>query len=1004
MTFGNPPARPPRGPRAPRPPRGAGRRRPSPIALTVVVLALVVIAVLVLAQVWTEVLWFDQLGYSEVLWTQWLTRGALFVLGFLVMGGAVFASLAVGYRSRPVYAPSNQEQISLDSYREAIEPLRRVVLVAGPAVLGLFAGIAASQQWSTVQLWMHSTEVGRTDPQWHLDLSFYMFELPGLRFVVSFLMAVTVLAGIAGLATQYLYGGLRVGGSGATPRMTGAARVHLSVVAAVLMVLVAANYFLDRYSILTREGDKFEGASYTDVHAVIPSKSILAVIALLVAVMFVVTAVRGTWRIPAIGVGLMVVGAVVIGGIYPAVVQRFQVNPNQQDAEAPFIERNIEATLAAYDLEDVEIRDYPANVTAEPGALREDAETTASIRLLDPQVVSDSFRQLEQIRGFYSFPDTLSVDRYEIGGESRDTVIAVREVDLEGLDAQRRNWTNDVTVYTHGFGVVAAYGNTTTATGAPQFWEGGIPSTGEMGEYEPRIYFGQSSPTYSIVGAPEGSQWELDYPDDESGGAVNTSFPTSEVSAGPSIGSLWNKLLYSIKFGSEQILFSERVTPESQILYDRDPVERVQKVAPYLTLDGRVYPAVVDGRVKWIVDGYTTSDQYPYAAAQSLEDATTDSLTQSSATIEALQPQTVNYIRNSVKATVDAYDGSVTLYAWDSEDPVLQAWSKVFDTSLAPVSDISSELMNHIRYPEDLFKVQRTLLGTYHVTDPGQFFSGNDAWRTPNDPTAGDANVAQPPYYLTLEMPGQDAASFSLQSTYVPAGGNARDVLTGYVAVDAEAGSTAGKPAEGYGKIRLLELPRDSTVPGPNQMNNNFTSNPEVSQQLNLLRQGDSEVIQGNLLTLPVGGGLLYVQPVYVQAASGTQFPLLQRVLVAFGDDIGFASTLDEALDQVFGGDDGTEAGDAGNDIAPPPADGTGDTGDGGDTATPAPTPGPTDGATVDARTRLSQALDAANQAILDGQKALADGDFAAYGEAQDRLTQALEDAVAADDELNAGG
>jgi uncharacterized membrane protein (UPF0182 family) len=364
----------------------------------------------------------------------------------------------------------------------------------------------------------------------------------------------------------------------------------------------------------------------------------------------------------------------------------------------------------------------------------------------------------------------------------------------------------------------------------------------------------------------------------------------------------------------------------------------------------------------------------------------------------------VNYIRNSVKATVDAYDGSVTLYAWDAEDPVLQSWSKVFDTSLEPVSSISSELMNHIRYPEDLFKVQRTLLGTYHVTDPGQFFSGNDAWRTPNDPTAGDANVAQPPYYLTLEMPGQDAASFSLQSTFVPAGANARDVLTGYVAVDAEAGATAGKPAEGYGKIRLLELPRDSTVPGPNQMNNNFTSNPEVSQQLNLLRQGDSEVIQGNLLTLPVGGGLLYVQPVYVQAATGTQFPLLQRVLVAFGDQIGFASTLDEALDQVFGGDDGTEAGDAGNDLTPP------DTGDdtavpGDDTETPAPTPQPTDpGATVDAQTRLTQALEDMNQAILDGQQALADGDFAAYGEAQDRLSAALDAAVAADNELNAGG
>jgi uncharacterized membrane protein (UPF0182 family) len=969
------------------------------------VLAVVVLAVLILAQLWTEVMWFDQLGFSEVLWTQWLTRAALFVAAFLIMAGAVFASLAIGYRSRPVYAPSNQEQASLDAYREAVEPLRRVVLFAGPAVLGLFAGIAASQQWSTVQLWLNSTHVGEVDAQYGIDLSFYMFELPGMRFVVSFLMAVTVLAGIAGIATQYLYGGFRVGGSAGTPRVTKAARVQLSVTGAVLLVLVAANYWLDQYSILTQEGDRFAGASYTDVNAVIPSKQILAVVALLVAVMFVITAIRGTWKIPAIGVGVMVVGAVVIGGIYPAVVQRFQVNPNQQDAESEFIQRNIDATLAAYGLEDVETAPYDANVTAEPGALREYAETTASIRLLDPQEVSNSFRQLEQVRGFYSFPDTLSVDRYEIEGESRDTVIAVRELDLEGLDVQRRNWTNDTTVYTHGFGVVAAYGNTTTSTGAPEFWQGGIPSTGQMGEYEPRIYFGQSSPSYSIVGAPEGQEWELDYPDDESGGAVNTSFPTDEVSAGPAIGSMWNKLLYSIKFGSEQILFSDRVTSESQILYDRDPTDRVQKVAPYLTLDGRVYPAVVDGRVKWIVDGYTTSDQYPYSASQALEEATVDSLTLTSNTIEAQQPATVNYIRNSVKATVDAYDGSVTLYAWDAQDPVLQSWSKVFDTSLEPVSEISADLMSHIRYPEDLFKVQRTLLGTYHVTDPGQFFSGNDAWRTPNDPTAGDANVAQPPYYLTLEMPSQDSASFSLMSSYVPAGGNARDVLTGYLAVDAEAGSTAGEPAEGYGKIRLLELPRDSTVPGPNQMNNNFTSNPEVSNELNILGRGDSEVIRGNLLTLPVGGGLLYVQPVYVQASSGTQFPLLQRVLVAFGDEIGFASTLDEALDQVFGGDDGTAAGDAGNEIEPPDASqGEGD----GTEPEPSPSAEPTDGATApatpgDAATRLSTALDAANQAIQDGQAALADGDFAAYGRAQEALQQALNDAVAADQELNPG-
>ncbi len=967
-------------------------------------LAVLAVIVLILAQVWTEVLWYRQVGYLQVLQVEWITRGLLGVAGFLVMGAGVLSSLAIGYRTRPIYAPSNQEQASLDQYREAVEPLRRVVVWVAPIILGLFAGVAASQRWDTVQQWMHGPTVGEVDPQYGIDLSFYMFQLPGLRFIVSFLMAVVILSLIAAIVTHYLYGGVRIGGTSTMPRTTKAARVHLSVIAAVLMLLIAGNYWLDRFSILMRVGDKFEGASYTDVNAVIPAKAILAGVAILVALLFVATAVRGNWRLPAIGVGLMVVSAIAVGGIYPAIVQRFQVNPNQQDAEAQYIERNIQATLQAYDLEDVKIEPYDPNVIAEPGALREDAETTASIRLLDPQEVSPSFKQLEQIRGFYSFPETLSVDRYEINGESRDTVIAVRELDLAGLDAARRNWTNDTTVYTHGYGVVAAYGNTTGSRGAPAFWESGIPSTGEMGEYEPRIYFGQSSPDYSIVGAPEGQAWELDYPDDESNGAVNTAFPTDEVSAGPSLGNLWNQVLYAIKFRSEQILFSERVNSESQILYDRDPRERVAKVAPYLTLDGRVYPAVVDGRVKWIVDGYTTSDQYPYAASRSLEDATVDSLTQTSDTIQALQPATVNYIRNSVKATVDAYDGSIDLYAWDTEDPVLKAWDAIYPTSLKPISDISSELMSHIRYPEDLFKVQRTLLGQYHVTDAEQFFSGNDFWRTPNDPTAPTGtDVAQPPYYLTLQMPDQDSTAFSLMSTYIPTGGNARDVLTGYLAVDAEAGDEAGKPAEGYGQLRLLELPRDSTVPGPNQMNNNFTSNPDVSNELNILGRGDSQVVRGNLLTLPVGGGLLYVQPVYVQASSGTQFPLLQRVLVSFGDEIGFANTLDEALDQVFGGDDGVAAGDAGVDPDPDGTGGGDDTGDSdsetpGDDATA--TPPATD--TGDARTRLDSALQDANQAVQDGQAALADGDFAAYGEAQARLQTALEAAIAAETELDA--
>ncbi len=414
-------------------PAPAPRRRRGALLPTLIVLGVLVVVVLVLAQVWTEVLWFRQLGFGQVLLTEWGTRLILFVVGFALMAGAVGWSLSFGYRSRPVYAPSTQEQANLDQYREAIEPLRKLVMIVGPVVLGLFAGAAASQQWQTVQLWIHGGSVGQVDPQYGIDLGFYMFTLPGLRFIASFLMAVAVLAAIGAIATQYLYGGLRIGGQrGGAPRTTRAARVQLSVIAAVIMLLIAANYWLDRYSILTKsQSGKFSGAGFTDVHAVIPSKAILAGIAIFVAVMFIATAVRGNWRLPAIGVGLMIVAAIAVGGIYPAVVQKFQVQPNQQDAESEYISRNIDATLDAYDLNGVEKTDYPAKVTAEAGALRQDAETTASIRLLDPQVVSPSFKQLEQIRGFYDFPDSLAVDRYDINGESRDTVIAVRELDLD---------------------------------------------------------------------------------------------------------------------------------------------------------------------------------------------------------------------------------------------------------------------------------------------------------------------------------------------------------------------------------------------------------------------------------------------------------------------------------------------------------------------------------------------------------------------------------------------
>ncbi|MCY1228234.1 hypothetical protein D9M72_405350 [compost metagenome] len=413
-------------------------------------------------------------------------------------------------------------------------------------------------------------------------------------------------------------------------------------------------------------------------------------------------------------------------------------------------------------------------------------------------------------------------------------------------------------------------------------------------------------------------------------------------------------------------------------------------MAPYLTVDGNAYPAVVDGRVKWIVDGYTTSQYYPYSQQEQLSAATADSQTTAGRTV-ALPNSSVNYIRNSVKATVDAYDGSVTLYAWDDQDPVLKAWQNVFPTSLKPYSEMSGALMSHVRYPEDLFKVQRELLGRYHVTQPDNFYTNNDAWSVPNDPTVKE-EVKQPPFYMSLQMPDQDKPAFQLTSSFIPqvVNGTARNVLYGFLAADSDAGNQKGVKAESYGQLRLLQIPPEAQVPGPGQAQNKFNSDPTVSQALNLLRQGASAVLNGNLLTLPVGGGLLYVQPVYLRSTGETSYPTLQRVLVAFGDKIGFAPTLDEALNQLFGGQSGAKAGDfANNGQTPPPAAGG---------STPPATGG------TDAKAELKAALDEANAAIRAGQEALAKGDFAAYGEQQKKLSAALQKAIDAEAKLGSEG
>lgn len=978
-------------------------------------LAVLLIAIAVFANVWTEVKWFEQLDAVRVFWTQWGWAIALGVIGTLLVGLVTFLNIRF---SKP--KADNIEAIDgAARQREQLEKHPWLMKLVLPLIVGLIFGAPLSGEWRTYVMWLYRTPFNEADPQFGHDVSFYVFTLPVLQSILSLATTLIILSLVVAVVMHYLYGG--IGQVQSKVHLTNRARIHFGVLGAIAAVVVAGYFWLSRYNMLLADNEKFSGASFTDINASLPGRTVLAIVALLVAVLFVLAAVKGLWKLAGTGIAVGVVTMLVVSWAYPALVQNFQVTPNAVEKESPYIQRNIDATLNAYDLEDVEKTTYTARTDAEAGQLQEDAQATAQIRLLDPTIVSPTFNQLQQNRQYYQFDDQLMVDRYNIDEEDRDTVIAVRELNLTGLDDSQRTWVNDHTVYTHGYGVAAAYGNTSTSRGAPQFFQRGIPSTGELGDYEPRVYFGQNVPDYSIVGAPDDADpWEIDYPDDDAPNGVV--YTTYDGNGGPSISNFFEKLMFSIKFRSTDMFFSDRVTDDSQILYNRDPQERVSKVAPYLTLDSKAYPAVVDmdgnpdtpKRLVWIVDAYTTSNNYPYSARASLESATSDSMTNAQDAYG--QPEEVNYIRNSVKAVVDAYDGDVKLYQWDDQDPVLKAWSKIFPNMLTPVDDMSGDLMSHVRYPEDMFKVQRTLMTQYHVTDAASFYSGGDFWNVPNEPTEGDtANPQQqPPYYLTLQMPEQENAEFSLSTAFIPGGTTKRNVMTGFLAADANAGNEAGKVRDDYGKLRMLELPRDLTVPGPGQAQNNFLTDSTVSRELNLLRQGGTDVRMGNLLTLPVGGGLLYVQPIYVAASSGTTYPLLQYVLTSFGDGnpIGFGSTLEESLDQTFGGDSGAQAGDADveGEKESPVSDGEseGEEPDADATEEPSAEPSEDEGddsapVTGGAQDRLNDALSKADQAMKDSSQAMADEDWAAYGKAQDQLQAAIEDAIDAKQEIEGG-
>lgn len=947
-------------------PAGLDKRR-KVLVPTLVTLAVLLFLGSIFTSVWTDRLWFGSVDYPQVFRTVIVSRVGLFAGLGLVFGLVVAANAWLAHRLSPDAVPMRRDDPSF-RYRHALTPIKRPALLVLAVVMTVFAGSVAGSRWEIFQLWRHGTSFGQRDPQFKKDIGFFVFDLPWFTFLSSFLFALVVVSVLVSVFVHYVFGGIRFAGRG--PRFTRAAQVHLGVLVGFGVLLRAFGYWLDRYNLAVDDSGLFTGIGFTDANARIPAANILIGVALVCAVLFFAVVFVRSWVLPAVGLGLLLLTSVLIGGVWPYVMQSFQVKPSEPDKEGPYIARNIEATRDAYGVADVQTQDYTAKTTLTPQQLNASAESRVSTRLLDPTLISPAFQQLQQVRGYYTVPDTLDVDRYTVGDDAtpQDVIIAARELNLEGLQSSQRNWANDHTVYTHGYGVIAARGNQRGEQGEPVWVQKDIPPVGEIEtEVPPRIYFGESSPSYSIVGRPEGAKpIEVDIPrggGSRAGGddAANATQNTYDGEGGVPIGSLFRKVLYAFKFAEPNIVLSNRVNENSKIIYDRHPRERVEKVAPWLTVDGDTYPAVVDGRVVWIVDGYTTSNNYPYSERRSLRQATDDTLTQGRSQA-ALPTDNVNYMRNSVKAVVDAYDGSVKLYQWDTKDPVLKTWMKVFPGVVEPKSQISRSLLDHLRYPVDLFKVQRNVLERYHVTDAQTFYEDGERWRVPVDPATpkGQTQTRQPPYFLTTARPGQEDPAFSLTSVYLP---NSRSNLAAFMSVNSETTS------DDYGKMQILQLPSDTQVPGPSQIANQFSADRGVTQALLQFRQSDAQILNGNLLTLPVGDAMLYVQPVYIRrTAEEGSYPVLQFVAASFGEEVGFGQTLDEALRVALGLEEGSV----------PDPDEKVSGGGGGDAG--------------EAKTTQEYLRDASS-AYSAAQKALEDGDLAEYQRRINQMNTAVENA-----------
>jgi uncharacterized protein len=869
---------------------------------------------------YTDWLWYVEVGFTQVFTTVLSLRGWLFLGAGAVVFIFVYGNLWLAARTAaPDVLWELDDQLGLPG-RAVLEPLIRKLLLPVIAVIGIFSGLRASASWDMVLGYINGSAFGATDPLFGRDIAFFVFELPLWRFLYGGAMTLVIGTLVLSVATYVLLRSLVLTAQG--PRLAAGARTHLLALGALLLLLRALGFWLDRYELVYSPRGVVFGASYTDVHATLPVLGALTALALLCAAACLFQMTRPGW-------GFLVAGLVVLGvawagglGIWPALLQRFQVTPNELVAERPYIEHNIRMTRQAYGLNAVKEQDFAAEERLTPAALERNALTIKNIRLWDHRPLLTSFGQLQEIRTYYKFAD-VDVDRYLINNELRQIMLSARELSYQHLPS--RVWINEHLTFTHGYGLVAGPVNRVTPEGLPDLFVKDIPpnSTGGFPKItRPQIYYGELSNEYVLVRT---RSQELDYPS----GDQNV-YSRYNGRGGVPMSGLGRKLAFAMRFGEIKILLSDDLTGESRVMMYRRVAERVRQAAPFLRFDRDPYFVVTDdGRLVWIIDAFTTTDRYPYA-----------------------QPERgLNYIRNSVKVTVDAFDGTMVFYVVDPADPLIRAWARAFPGLFTPFDRMPADLRAHVRYPEDLFTLQAKMYGTYHMQDPQVFYNKEDLWTIPRLTTEGRDREMEP-YFTVMRLPGGKAEEFVLLSGFNPA---RRDNMIAIMA--------ARSDTPNYGGLVVYTFPKQKLVYGPRQVDARVNQDPVISAQFSLWNQQGSRVLRGSLLAIPIEDSLIYVQPIYLSAEQGA-LPELRRVIVAFGNQIAMEPTLEQSLQRIFGGHLREES----------------PTGRSGEAARAEPA----------GSAALAPLAQRAWDTWQKGQEALRRGDWAGYGQAQKQLEDTL--------------